>query len=111
MDGRLLVRRKVYQNDRSGALLRAHPQASAMKLDQGPRNGEAKPRPLMGPMSFRLNLLEGLAELVDGLPGNADPVVLHVDIDGARRRPRAHDDAAVLRGELHGVLEQVDENL
>ena len=62
-------------------------------------------------LDIRLDLFERLPELVDRLFRDANSIVFHVDVDGARRRSRSHRDAAARRRELHGVLEQVDEDL
>ena len=84
---------------------------AAVQFGERACDGKAQARALVALRELGLDLLEGTAELVQGVLGNADAVVLDVDVDGIARRTRADRDAAAVAGELGGVLQKVDEDL
>ena len=85
--------------------------AAAVQLGERAGDGKAEAGALVALRELGLDLLEGPAELVQGVLRDADAVVLDVDVDGIAGEAGADGDAAAVGRELGGVLEEVDEDL
>src|SRR4030095_3132101 len=103
-------RREAERERRSVTDLALHPQAAAVELDKLAGEGEAQTR--------ALTLALGLPDLADLLEDrllilgrDADAGVGDRHLDGAVRGYCPHGDPPALRGELHGVGEEVEEHL
>src|SRR4029450_3150673 len=103
-------RREAERERRSVTDLALHPQAAAVELDKLAGEGEAQTRAL----TLALGLPD-LAELLEDrlliLGRDADAGVGDRHLDGAVRGYCPHGDPPALRGELHGVGEEVEEHL
>src|SRR6266436_6189129 len=101
---------KGEREGRSAPHLALHPQAAAVELDELSRQREAE--------TGALALVRGVAHLAELLEDrllvlrrDADPGVGDRHLDGAVRGQRTHVDPAALGGELHGVGQQIQEDL
>src|SRR5690606_25596037 len=85
-------------------------QAGAVQLDEALRERQADPRPLMPSRERGVDLLKRLTEKPPLFRANSDPGVAHGKSEARGTRTHFHaDDADV--GELHGVREQVRQDL
>src|SRR4029078_2794732 len=86
-------------------------QAAAMQFDERTGDGKPKPASLMALGELVLDLLEGAAELGDVGFGNADAGVLDGDLHMTARARQLYLDAAAVASELHGIGQQIEEDL
>src|SRR6266487_2810453 len=87
------------------------PDPPAVELDEPLRQGEPEAGPLARAFAGSSNLLKLLEDLSEILWGDADAAVADRHLDLAISSARAHGDRAAIRGELHGVRQQVEEDL
>src|SRR6478752_7264407 len=94
------------------ALGRLDPDPSSVLFDDVARDREAEPR-AAGPAAEArpVDLVEPLEDPRLGRPRDAGPVIGHGHDDIRLRRLRGDHDLAAVRAELHGVVEEVDDDL
>ena len=82
-----------------------------MQAGQGAGDGEAQARARIGLGELALDLFEWLAEPPQRIRRDADAGIGDHENDRIRQHVAAHGDPAFVRGELHRVRQQVDEDL
>ena len=94
----------------AGELAALRPHAAAVELDELARDGQPETAAALVHVHGRLQPHEGAEDAAQVLLADADAGVVHGQVQTARLLSRAHHHAAV-RGELHGVREQVEQDL
>ena len=108
---RAAVARQAHADDRADARRGADAHRAAVQLDQrfGDREAEARALMRLGELAF--HLLERTAEVLQGVGRDADAGILDGDHHGLAGGAAAHRDAAAVGGELHGVRQEVEQDL
>src|SRR5690242_3532667 len=82
-----------------------------MQLNQRFGNSQPQARAVLRLGELAFDLFKRTPEFLQRVGGDADAGILDADQYGAARDASSHRDAAVLRGELDGIGEQIERDL
>ncbi len=83
-----------------------------MQPHQPLHQGQADPRALERPAGLALDAVEALEQARQFVGGNADPGILHAQLDGAAVRPGLHLDLDLaVERELEGIGQEIEDDL